>query len=160
MTHRGKASAFVVVSGHAPEAWTPVIDGLAPGAATIVVLMGLGSRGAIAGALVARGWRSDTPVAVLLSASQPEADTWVGTLGALAAGAPALDGTRAGTIVIGNVVQVGRQLGLLRRVGRGVGRTGRTRRSSRAHVGRAAERGSAERQPRISKAPGSTSPAR
>ena len=31
VTHRGLASAFVVVSGHAESAWRPVLDGLAPG---------------------------------------------------------------------------------------------------------------------------------
>jgi uroporphyrin-III C-methyltransferase/precorrin-2 dehydrogenase/sirohydrochlorin ferrochelatase len=112
VTHRGKASAFVVVSGHSPDAWRPLVDGLAPGAATIVVLMGLASRGQLAEALLARGWKSETPVAVLLAASQPDADAWVGTLGAVVAGEPVLEGTRAGTLIVGDVVQVGRQLGL------------------------------------------------
>jgi uroporphyrin-III C-methyltransferase/precorrin-2 dehydrogenase/sirohydrochlorin ferrochelatase len=112
VTHRGKASAFVVVSGHSPDAWQPIVEGLAPGAATIVVLMGLGSRARFAETLLARGWSAETPAAVLLAASQPDADTWVGTLGALASGEPAFEGSRAGTLVVGNVVHVGRQLGL------------------------------------------------
>ena len=41
VTHRGLASAFVVLSGHAASAYGPVIDGLNPGAVTVVVLMGL-----------------------------------------------------------------------------------------------------------------------
>ena len=37
------AAAFVVVSGHAPEAYAPVLATLAPQSATVVVMMGLGS---------------------------------------------------------------------------------------------------------------------
>ena len=48
VTHRSLASALVVVSGHAEAAWRPVLARLAPGSATVVVLMGLASRGAIA----------------------------------------------------------------------------------------------------------------
>lgn len=113
VTHRGLSSAFVVVSGHAERAWGPVLCGLAPGAATVVVLMGLSSRAELATALVARGWVGDTPSAVLFAASQPGASTWTGTLADLAAGLPAIDGGDAGTIVIGAVVDVARQLAAL-----------------------------------------------
>jgi uroporphyrin-III C-methyltransferase/precorrin-2 dehydrogenase/sirohydrochlorin ferrochelatase len=34
VTHRGSASGFVVASGHAEEAWRPILDTLAPGSAT------------------------------------------------------------------------------------------------------------------------------
>jgi uroporphyrin-III C-methyltransferase/precorrin-2 dehydrogenase/sirohydrochlorin ferrochelatase len=131
VTHRGLASAFVVVSGHAERAWAPVLRGLAPGAATVVVLMGLSSRADVASALVARGWPADTPSAVLFAASQPQASTWTGTLADLASGRPDADGGDAGTIVIGAVVEVARQLaaltgavdqsGSLARAGRGAG---------------------------------------
>jgi hypothetical protein len=47
--HRGLASAFLVVSGHAEEAFGPSLGSLEPGAATIVVLMGLQTRTATAG---------------------------------------------------------------------------------------------------------------
>ena len=43
VTHRGVAAAFVVVSGHAPAAYEPVLATLGPHTATVVVLMGLGS---------------------------------------------------------------------------------------------------------------------
>jgi uroporphyrin-III C-methyltransferase/precorrin-2 dehydrogenase/sirohydrochlorin ferrochelatase len=110
VTHRGLASAFVVVSGHAERAWAPVLDGLAPGAATVIVLMGLGSREAIAARLVARGWSALTPAAVLVAASHPDAESWIGTLGDLARDEPRLESRHAGTIVIGDVVSVGRRL--------------------------------------------------
>src|SRR5207237_10064104 len=47
VTHRGLASAFLVVSGHADSAWTPVLRALPPVAASVVGLMGLGSLPAI-----------------------------------------------------------------------------------------------------------------
>jgi len=112
VTHRGKASAFVVVSGHAEAAWAPIVDTLPPGAATLVVLMGLASRAALAARLLAHGWKAETPAALLQAASHPDAATWIGTLGDIARGRPALDGDDAGTIVIGEVVDVGRQLGV------------------------------------------------
>ena len=48
VTHRGMASGFVVVSGHAEEAYRPILESLAPTVATVVVLMGLGRIEAIA----------------------------------------------------------------------------------------------------------------
>ena len=80
VTHRGLAAAFAVVSGHAEAAYRPVLSTLQPGSATVVVLMGLGTRAGIAGLLVDRGWEPSTPAAVLLSASTQEAWTWIGTL--------------------------------------------------------------------------------
>src|SRR5205814_426423 len=56
VTHRGLASAFLVVSGHAEPAWRPVLRALQPQSATVVVLMGLASRGEIASVLIAHGW--------------------------------------------------------------------------------------------------------
>jgi uroporphyrin-III C-methyltransferase len=110
VTHRGLASAFIVVSGHAESVFGPVLDRLEPHAATIVVLMGLESRARLAARLLARGWDPDTPVAVLIAASTPASRTWTGTLDALGRQEPVLESDDAGTIVIGEVVNVGRQL--------------------------------------------------
>jgi len=44
VTHRGLASAFLVVSGHDEEAFASAIAGLEPGGMTIVALMGVGRR--------------------------------------------------------------------------------------------------------------------
>jgi uroporphyrin-III C-methyltransferase / precorrin-2 dehydrogenase / sirohydrochlorin ferrochelatase len=110
VTHRGVASAFVTLSGHAPAAWQPVLDSLTPHALTVVVLMGLGARAAIAAHLLARGWRRDTPAAVLIGASTSAAETWMGTLGMLADDVPAFTSGAAGTLVIGHVVAVGQRL--------------------------------------------------
>jgi uroporphyrin-III C-methyltransferase/precorrin-2 dehydrogenase/sirohydrochlorin ferrochelatase len=110
-THRSLASAFVVVSGHAEEAWRPVLDALAPGSATVIVMMGLGARGAIAAALRARGWEAATPAAVLWGASTPQARRWLGTLVDLAeAGGDDGAADAPGTVVIGEVVSLAETL--------------------------------------------------
>ena len=48
----------MVVSGHAEAAWRPALSSLTPGAVTVVILMGLGSRPAIVASLRAQGWRA------------------------------------------------------------------------------------------------------
>jgi uroporphyrin-III C-methyltransferase/precorrin-2 dehydrogenase/sirohydrochlorin ferrochelatase len=107
VTHRGLSSAAVVLTGHAEAAWRPVIDSLAPHAATLVVLMGLAGRGVLVGALLARGWRRSTPCAVVWAASRHECDAWRGALFALPSAEPR-DGAAGtpGTIVIGDVVSL------------------------------------------------------
>jgi uroporphyrin-III C-methyltransferase len=115
VTHRGAASAFVTVSGHDEGAWAPLLDSLPPHSATIVVMMGLRARHDIARRLVAGGWDIATPAAVLVAASTPDAQTWMGSLGELAWPGPSASGREgfgdgAGTIVIGEVVRVGQQL--------------------------------------------------
>ena len=112
VTHRGLASAFAVVSGHAEAAWRPVLEALPPDGATVVALMALGARGAIAAALLARGWGGSTPAAILWSAGTDSAARWVGTLAELAAVAtPEESEGDPGTIVIGAVVSLARALG-------------------------------------------------
>jgi uroporphyrin-III C-methyltransferase/precorrin-2 dehydrogenase/sirohydrochlorin ferrochelatase len=104
MTHRGLSAAFTVVSGHAAASYGPVLDGLAPNALTVVVLMGLAERAAIAARLRARGWSPATPAAIVLGAASDAAFTWRGTLEGL--GAAALPADRAhlpGVLVIGAV---------------------------------------------------------
>lgn len=104
LTHRGLAPGFAVVSGHAEAAFGPTLDSLAPGAATVVVLMGLRNRGEIAQRMAQRGWPLDTPAAIVLGASHPGGERWLGTLGTLADAAITTE--LAGIIVIGAVVQL------------------------------------------------------
>jgi uroporphyrin-III C-methyltransferase len=116
VTHRGLSSSVIVVSGHSPSAYAPIIDAVTPHSTTIVVLMGLGSRARLAQHLLQRGWAAHTPAAVLLSASSAAARTWIGTLGELTADAAALNvdvapGDAPGTIVVGQVVSLAYQLG-------------------------------------------------
>ena len=103
VTHRGLASAFVVVSGHAESAYRPVLQSLAPGSATVVVLMGLANRRQIARELIAAGWSAHTPAAVLIGASYPGSETWHGTLDRLDADDIEAEGTLPGIIVVGAV---------------------------------------------------------
>ncbi len=105
VTHRGVAAGFVVVSGHAPSAYQPILDGLAPGAATVVVLMGVRTRGDLAAYLIARGWPPRTSAALIANASQPDQATWIGSLAALA-DAPLVDAEAAAVIVVGAVVEL------------------------------------------------------
>jgi uroporphyrin-III C-methyltransferase / precorrin-2 dehydrogenase / sirohydrochlorin ferrochelatase len=110
VTHRGLATAVVVMSGHAPSAWRPIVDSLAPGAATIVVLMGLGTRGQLAPALLDRGWPGITPCAVVLSASHASQASWRGPLTELPT-ATFADLEAPGVIVIGAVVDLAATVG-------------------------------------------------
>jgi uroporphyrin-III C-methyltransferase/precorrin-2 dehydrogenase/sirohydrochlorin ferrochelatase len=103
VTHRGLSAGFAVVSGHAESAFGPVVDGLPPGAVTLVVLMGLATRAALAARLLARGWDPATPAAVLLGASTPGAAAWRGALRDLGA-APLPGGAELpGLLVVGAV---------------------------------------------------------
>jgi uroporphyrin-III C-methyltransferase / precorrin-2 dehydrogenase / sirohydrochlorin ferrochelatase len=108
VTHRGLASGFAVVSGHAEAAYRPVLESVAPGSLTLVILMGLASRAAIARLLISRGWSAATPAAICLAAGTDRALTWIGVLDAL--GTAPLSRTHPdapGTIVIGEVVKAG-----------------------------------------------------
>ncbi len=105
LTQRGVASAFVVLSGHSSEAFGPIMDGLPPRSATLVVLMGLATRHALTTRLLARGWDPATPAALSFLASSGRAHTWLGTLRALpGATPPGENAGDPGTIVIGDVV--------------------------------------------------------
>lgn len=106
VTHRGVASGFVVVSGHAEEAYRPILESLSPNCATVVVMMGLGQMEPIAKVLMDGGWSAATPAAVLLSASTADAAVRTGTLGALARGLDLGASAGPGTIVVGDVVRL------------------------------------------------------
>jgi uroporphyrin-III C-methyltransferase/precorrin-2 dehydrogenase/sirohydrochlorin ferrochelatase len=104
VTHRGMASGFVVVSGHAESAYGPLLATLPPGVATVVVLMGLAQRGAIASFLIARGWDPATPAAIVLGASHEGAARWIGTLAEI--GAYEISTDLPGLLVFGQVVSL------------------------------------------------------
>jgi siroheme synthase len=69
--------------------------------------MGLGRSAAIASLLIDRGWSRGMPAAIVVDASRPEQQVWRGTLDQLASDAVEIEGSGAGTIVIGDVVTVG-----------------------------------------------------
>src|SRR5262245_890191 len=111
VTHRGMASSFAVITGHHETTYGPLLDGFPPGALTLVVLMGLGQRARIADRLLARGWSSDTPAAIIVGAATAQSWSWTGTLASLAGveipeaalGAP-------GLLVVGAVVGLAAEL--------------------------------------------------
>jgi uroporphyrin-III C-methyltransferase len=109
VTHRGMASAFLVVSGHDEAAFARSVAELQPKGLTMVVLMGLGRSSAIASVLIDRGWSRGTPVAVVVDGTRPEQQVWRGTLDQMAADRVSLECGGAGTIVVGDVVAVGLQ---------------------------------------------------
>jgi uroporphyrin-III C-methyltransferase / precorrin-2 dehydrogenase / sirohydrochlorin ferrochelatase len=108
VTHRGLASSFLVVSGHDEAAFASIVGALRPGGVTLVVLMGLGRRAALAARLIDAGWERSTPAAVIVDATSDNQEVWRGPLAQLVSSAwrPAADGP--GVIVVGDVVALGR----------------------------------------------------
>jgi uroporphyrin-III C-methyltransferase/precorrin-2 dehydrogenase/sirohydrochlorin ferrochelatase len=105
VTHRGLASSFAVVTGHHERVYGPLLDGFPPGALTLVVLMGVRQRAAIAARLGARGWPTATPAALVMGAATDRAWRWIGPLGALGGvEIPAAQADAPGLLIIGDVV--------------------------------------------------------
>ncbi len=106
LTHRGMSAGFVVVSGHAEEAYQRILESVAPQSATIVVLMGLGRMDRIARLLIERGWNALTPAAVVFGASTASSIVWTVTLRELERGIELPDGGQPGTVIVGEVVKL------------------------------------------------------
>ena len=103
VTHRGVASAFLVVSGHDPRCFRDVVAGLQPDGVTLVVVMGLMRREGLAAILIERGWAPHTPAALVAEASMPNQQVWRGTLGELAGGRARIDSDGPALFVVGEV---------------------------------------------------------
>jgi uroporphyrin-III C-methyltransferase/precorrin-2 dehydrogenase/sirohydrochlorin ferrochelatase len=106
VTHRGVAAGVLVVSGHDEAVFTAALSALEPHGVTLVVLMGLGRRVAIAQRLLDRGWPEHTPAAIIADGSRPTQQVWRGTIADLAADAVTLDGDAAASIIIGQVADL------------------------------------------------------
>jgi len=104
VTHRGMASAFLVLAGHTSEAVDRTLRSVRPNTVSIVILMGVSARGELASRLMAHGWAADTPAAIACAASTPDAWTWTGALAELGGAEPPVG--LAGVLVIGEVVRV------------------------------------------------------
>ena len=111
VTHRGLAAGFAVVSGHAVEAFEPILGGVAPGSLTVIVLMGLRNRGRIAATLLGRGWRASTPAAIVLAASTPRMRFWTGRLDELETARLDIPDGAPGTLVVGDVANLSALVG-------------------------------------------------
>ena len=104
LTRRGSARSVSFVTprqgaGEAPNEWV----GAVLAADTSAIYMGAGDAAAIAEALLGAGKRASTPVAIVESASMPDARTHFGTLGALPALAARI-GSGPALIVLGEVL--------------------------------------------------------
>ncbi len=108
VTHRGSASGFLVLSGHAADAFDNGLNAVQPNAVSLVVLMGVGTRNELAATLIARGWNAATPAALVCGASTAEEWIWTGTVAELGANEPPAG--VAGVVVIGDVVRVRERL--------------------------------------------------
>ncbi len=106
ITHRGAASGFAVVSGHDESSFRPVLGALPPNSLTVVVLMGLARRAAVAACLLDGGWPADTPAAIVCATVSPRTRVWAGTLAQLGAAQPPAAADVPGTIVVGSVVDL------------------------------------------------------
>src|SRR5688572_10278442 len=104
VTHRGIASGFLVIAGHAGESFDAALDAVRPNSITLVVMMGLAVRGPIAQRLQAHGWAADSPAALVCGASTARAWTWTGRLSEVGAATPP-DGV-PGVMVVGEVVRL------------------------------------------------------
>ncbi|MGE5186865.1 MAG: uroporphyrinogen-III C-methyltransferase [Acidobacteriota bacterium] len=105
VTHRGLSQGFAVLSGHVVG---DTFDAIAPASLTLVVLMGLRTRGELAARLVARGWPAHTPAAIVLGASHDGEQRWLGTLGEL--GSAVVESDLPGIIVVGEVVRLAKKI--------------------------------------------------
>jgi uroporphyrin-III C-methyltransferase len=123
VTHRGAAAAFVVVAGHHPATYRPVLAALPPRGVTVVVMMGLRQRAPIAALLGELGWDASTPAAVVLGAATEAAWRWTGTLATLGAvelpsgggvGGGPDDRGAPGLLIVGEVVAVAGEIERLR----------------------------------------------
>lgn len=119
VTHRGAASSFAVIAGHHEAIFRPLLAALPTSGMTVVVLMGLAQRAAIASALHDCGWHAATPAAVVIGAATPAAWRWTGALGELSTveipAAPPGQPGAPGLLVIGEVVAVAAEVERLRR---------------------------------------------
>jgi uroporphyrin-III C-methyltransferase/precorrin-2 dehydrogenase/sirohydrochlorin ferrochelatase len=111
VTHRGLSSSFAVITGHHERVYGPLLDALPPRGLTLVVLMGVRQRAAIATRLCDHGWPAATPAALVLGAATPQAWRWTGRLDQLGAAAIPFEAAEApGMLVIGEVVALADQL--------------------------------------------------
>lgn len=107
VTHRGVASAFVVVTTADREVSSALLDALPPGLVTVIAMMSMGNREALANRLLGRGWPAETPAALLVGAATSRQWTWRGVISALATCVPpATSADAPGTIVVGAVASL------------------------------------------------------
>ncbi|MCX7915712.1 MAG: uroporphyrinogen-III C-methyltransferase [Verrucomicrobiae bacterium] len=109
VTHRGLATAFLVVTGHEdPTKESPQVDWeqVARFFGTRVILMGVERIGAIASELMRHGLAADTPVAMVQDATLPRQRVVTGTLATIAEVAEREQIRPPAITVVGDVVRL------------------------------------------------------
>ena len=107
VTHRGEASSFHVITGHAKgnEPLAIDFDALARTRGTLIFLMGVGNLGKIRQGLVAAGMPKDMPVAIVENATLPEQRKLLSTLEEMEEQAQAAAIQSPALIVVGQVTK-------------------------------------------------------
>jgi uroporphyrin-III C-methyltransferase / precorrin-2 dehydrogenase / sirohydrochlorin ferrochelatase len=122
VTHRGVASGFLVIAGHAGETFDAALNAVRPNSITLVVMMGIAVRGVIASRLQDHGWAADSRAALVCGASTANEWVWTGRLQDVGSAAPPAG--VPGLLVVGEVVQVREAIEAARRnedIGRSAG---------------------------------------
>lgn len=105
VTHRGIASSFTVITGHACDTSNAEHDWNALARVdTLVILMGVGRLAQIADLLLTHGRDPETPVAVISSGTTPGQNVVTGTLATIGTLVEAVQ--PPATIVVGDVVRL------------------------------------------------------
>lgn len=104
VTHRGIASAFLVLAGHTSESVDATLRSVRPNSVSVVFLMGVGARADLAAQLMAHGWLPHTPSAIVCGASRPDSWVWDGCLQDMGSAMPPPGA--AGVLIVGEVVKV------------------------------------------------------
>ena len=105
VTHRELAPGFLVLSAVPARHCETVLRRIDPGSVTVVLLMALGSREAIASFLRREGWPAELPAAIVLGATSDRQWSWNGHLAGLVDAEIPLDREDLpGLIVLGPVV--------------------------------------------------------
>jgi uroporphyrin-III C-methyltransferase len=108
VTHRGLSAQVTIVSGHSYAGEDLDYAQLASVPGTLVVFMGLGRLAHIAEGLIQHGRATDTPAAVIASATTPEQRVVTASLAEIAEAADGLESPAL--VVVGDVVALAERL--------------------------------------------------
>ena len=111
VTHRGITSSVVVLSGHGGPVGIAREASRAPADATLVLMMGTRTLGAVAQALVGAGRAATTPAAIIERGWTKQQRTVAGTLADIADLAQATGVASPAVVVVGDVVGLRSELG-------------------------------------------------
>ena len=104
VTHRGLASGFLVIAGHAGETFDAALNAVRPNSITLVVMMGVAVRDVIASRLQEHGWAADSRAALVCGASTANEWVWTGRLQDVGCATP--PASVPGLLIVGEVVRV------------------------------------------------------